>query len=301
MVTCFPRHNEVMAALAVTGSTGELGGRVARRLAERGIEQRVVVSDPARAPKLAGAEVAVASSYGAEEEMRAALAGARTLYFVSGREDADRIEQHLTLVRAAKSAGIERIVYTSFVGAAPDATFTLVRHHWATEQAIRDAGLAFTFMRSSLYLDFMPFFAGPERIIRGPAGEGRFAAVSRDDLADAHAAVLADPERHAGKTYELTGSELLTMTEVAARLTAYTGIEFGFVNESLEQAWESRRPSGAPDWMIEGWVTTYVAIADGSLAVRTDAVEALTGHRPHRLEECLDAHPELLAAIRPES
>jgi NAD(P)H dehydrogenase (quinone) len=290
-----------MAELAITGSTGELGGRVARRLAARGVPQRLIVSDPARAPKLAGAEVAVAASYGAEEEMRAALAGARALYFVSGREDANRLEQHLTLVRAAKSAGIERIVYTSFVGAAPDATFTLVRHHWATEQAIRDAGLEFMFLRSSLYLDFMPFFAGPERLIRGPAGEGRVAAVSRDDLADAHAAVLADPERHSGKTYELTGSELLTMSEVASRLSAYTGLEFRFVNETIEEAWASRRPSGAPEWMIAAWVTTYVAIADGSLAVRTDAIERLTGHRPQTLEECLDAHPELLTAIRPAS
>lgn len=156
-----------MTRLAITGPTGELGGRVARRLAERGTPQRLIVRDASRVPELDGAEVAVASSYGAEEEMRAALEGAETLYFVSGREDRDRLEQHLTVVRAAKNAGVERIVYVSFLGAAPDATFTLARQHWATEEAIREAGLAFTFLRSSSYLDFMPFFAGPEGPIHG--------------------------------------------------------------------------------------------------------------------------------------
>ena len=281
--------------LAITGSTGELGGRVARRLAERGVPQRLIVRDASRAPRLQGAEVAVAPSYAAEKEMRAALAGTETLYLMSGREDPDRLEQHRALVRAAQAAGVARIVYVSFLGAAEDATFTLGRQHWATEQAIRDAGVRFTFLRSSLYLDFMPFFAGPERVIRGPAGDGRFAPVARDDLADAAVAVLLAGVKHDGRTYELTGPDLLTLEEVAARLSAYTGRTFAYQPETIEEAWTSRRPSGAPDWEIEGWISSYLAIADGSLAVRTDAVEQLAGHPPQTLEQCLSAHPELLS------
>jgi NAD(P)H dehydrogenase (quinone) len=68
--------------IAVTGATGYVGGRVARLLAERGVAQRLVVRDPARAPELAGAEVRAASRYGARDEMRAALAGAATLFLV---------------------------------------------------------------------------------------------------------------------------------------------------------------------------------------------------------------------------
>ncbi len=286
-----------MAALAVTGSTGELGGRVAQRLADRAVSQRLIVRDPDRAPKLDGADTAVASSYGAEEEMRAALEGVETLYFVSGREDADRLEQHRGMVRAAAAAGVARVVYVSFAGATPDHTFTLGRQHRATEQAIQDAGLGFTFLRSQLYLDFMPFFAGPDRVIRGPAGDGRFAPISRDDLADAAVAVLTANGEHDGSTYELTGPELVTLSDVAERLGAYTGKEFRYVAETIEEAWESRRPSGAPDWEIEGWVTSYVAIADGSLEILTEDVERLTGHSPQTLEQCLVAHPELLDQI----
>lgn len=284
--------------LAVTGSTGELGGRVARRLAAAGLPQLLVVRDRARAPALDGAEVRVAAGYHDRDSMAAALAGATTLYFVSGEEARDRLEQHRTVVEAAADAGVERIIYTSVVAAAPDATFTLARHHHGTEEAIRERGLAFTFLRSDLYLDFMPFFAGPEGVIRGPAADGRFAPVSRDDLADAAAAVLASDGTHDGQTYELTGPELLNLGEVAARLSAFTGREITYVAETEEEAWESRRPSGAPDWEIEGWVSSYLAIGAGELEVLTDHVERLAGHPPQRLEELLRAHPEALEHLR---
>jgi NAD(P)H dehydrogenase (quinone) len=45
-----------MAPLGITGSTGNLGGRVARLLADAGTEQRLLCRDPSRAPSLAGAE-----------------------------------------------------------------------------------------------------------------------------------------------------------------------------------------------------------------------------------------------------
>lgn len=283
------------ATLALTGSTGGLGARVAARLAGLGLSQRLIVREPARAPVHEGVELAVASSYGAAAEMRDALTGVQTLYFVPGREAPERVGEHRIAIDSAKAAGVERIVYVSFLGAGPEATFTFARDHWATEEAIRASGLAFTFLRSSLYLDFMPVFAGPERVIRGPAGEGRLAPVARDDLADAAVAVLTADGAHDGKSYELTGPELLTMAEVVARLSAYTGQDWAYLPQTLEEAWESRCDLGAPDFVLEGMISSYLAIADGSLEVRTDAVAELTGHAPLTLEQCFDASPELLA------
>ena len=66
----------------------------------------------------------------------------------------------------------QRIVYTSFLGAGPDATFTFARDHFATEQLIRESGLAYTFLRNSQYLDFVPLLVGEDGVIRGPAGDG---------------------------------------------------------------------------------------------------------------------------------
>lgn len=121
------------------------------------------------------------------------------------------------MVRAAAAAGVQRIVYLSFVGAAPDCTFTFGRDHWYTEQAIRESGLDFTFLRDNQYQDIIPHFADADGVIAGPAGDGKVAAVTRADVADC-----------AGE--------------------------------------------------VDGWVSTYTAIAQGDLAQVSDAVPSLTGH-----------------------
>jgi NAD(P)H dehydrogenase (quinone) len=289
-----------MADLAVTGSTGAVGGRVAGVLADLGVEQRLIVRDAARAPKLDGAEVReVPGGYADPAGFREALAGVGTLFLVSAEEAPDRVAQHRNVVEAAAAAGVEGIVYTSFLGASADSTFLLGRNHWATEEAIRGSGVGFTFLRDSFYMDFIPYFAGPDRVFRGPAGSGRLSPVSRDDVAAIAVQVLSTPGAHEGKVYGLTGPELFTLIEAAERLTAYTGEPYSYVEETIEEAWESRRPSGAPDWMIEGWISTYTAIAEGSLDQLSGDVEALTGRVPLSLEQTLDAHPALLAGDLP--
>ena len=279
--------------LAVTGSTGEIGGRVVSRLAGRGIPQRLIVRDPARAPSFKECVPAAASDYGDADGMRQALQGVRTLFLVSAREHPDRLRQHLTAVDAARDAGVERIVYLSFLAAAPDATFTLARQHFATEEHIRGSGMRFTFLRSSLYADFVPYFTGADGVIRGPAGSGRVAWVARDDIADVAVAVLLGVAGHAGQTYDMTGPRAISMEETADILGNVVGRPIRYHEETLDEARSSRAPTGAPDWEIEGWVTSYAAIATGEMDVVSDAVERVAGHPPQALEPFLRAHPDL--------
>lgn len=272
------------APIVVTGATGRLGGRVAQRLAELGVAQRLLVRDPGRAPRLTGAEV-VQATYADGGAVRAALAGAHTVLMVSAAETPDRVAQHRTFVDAAAAAGVEHLVYTSFYGAAPDATFTLARDHWATEEHIRASGLRSTFLRDSLYADFLPLMVGEDGVLRGPAGDGAVAAVGQDDIADAAVAVLRDPAPHAGATYDLTGPEALTLDEVATRLSAALGRSIRYHAETVPEAYASRAAYGAPDWQLDAWVSTYLAIADGSLAGVSTAIADLTGHPARSLEQ----------------
>jgi NAD(P)H dehydrogenase (quinone) len=278
--------------LAITGSTGEIGGRVAARLAGRGIQQRLVVRDASRAPSLPGAAVVTASGYGDAAQMRAALEGADALFLVSGSESQDRTRQHFTAVDAALDAGVQRIVYLSFLAAAPDATFTFARDHFATEEHVRASGMRFTFLRSSLYADFVPYFTGADGVIRGPAGDGRVAWVSRDDIADVVVATLLGNDRD-GTTYDMTGPVAITMAETARILGGVTGRSIAYHQETLEEARASRAPSGAPAWEIEGWVTTYAAVATGELDIVSDTVQRIAGHPSAALDPFLRAHPEL--------
>jgi NAD(P)H dehydrogenase (quinone) len=298
-----------MTTLAITGATGGLGSRVARRLADRGVAQRLIVRDPGRAPELPAAEVSVAE-YGDGDAMRAALSGVQTLLLVSATETEDRIARHLSAVDAAVAAGVGRIVYISFVGAAPDATFTLARHHWRTEQHIRWTGIAFTFLRDNLYQDVLPYFAGPDGVIRGPAGDGRVGFVARDDIADAAVAVLLGGSDEAtlasaspggrldGHTYDLTGPQALTFYDVASALSRASGREVTYHAETLEEAYQSRARYDAPDWMVEGWVTSYAAAATGELDVVTDDIARLSGHPAQTFAEFLQRNPGAVEHVR---
>jgi uncharacterized protein YbjT (DUF2867 family) len=280
-----------MSLVAVTGATGAIGGRVARSLAAHGADLRLVVRDPSRAPSLGG-DVRQAS-YDDRTALRTALAGAHTLFFVSAAEDADRVALHKNVADAAVDAGVERIVYLSFLNAAENSTFTFARDHWATEQHIRHSGLRHTFLRDATYADFVPGLAGPDRVIRGPAGDGAFTPVAQDDVAAAASAVLLS-DRYDGDTLDLTGPERLTMTDVAAILTEATGKPVRYEEETVEEAYASRASYGAAPFEVEGWVSTYTAIATGELDVLSPAVRMVTGREPVSLRQLLAARPELV-------
>jgi NAD(P)H dehydrogenase (quinone) len=283
-------EESTQTGFAITGATGAVGGRISSRLAELGHGQRLIVREAGRAPDLPGAEVAEAT-YEDPEAMRRALAGVHTFFMVSGSEAFDRVHQHIAAVDAAVAAGVERIVYLSFVGAAPDATFTFARDHWRTEEHIRSTDLRHTFLRDNMYLDYLPALAGTDGVIRGPAGDGRVGAVARDDIAESVVAILLG-EGHDGRTYDVTGPEAITLHEAAEELSRVTGRTITYYAETLEEAYASRASYGAPEWEVEGWVTSYSAIATGEMNVVSDTVSKLTGHAPMTLADFLERHPE---------
>lgn len=241
--------------------------------------------------------VAPAAAYGDASALRAALDGADILFFVSGSEAADRQMLHERTVDAAVAAGVLRIVYVSFLRASPEATFTFARDHWHTEEHIRATGIGFTFLRDSLYQDILPYFVGEDGLIRGPAGEGQFGAVCRDDIADVSAEVLVE-RGHDDMTYDLTGPEPLTMAEAAQALSRASGREVGYRAETLEEAYRSRAGHGAEQWQVDGWVTSYAAVGTGELDVVTDHVEKIAGHPATGFEEFLGRNPEVLDHLR---
>ena len=271
--------------IAITGVTGKIGGAVAAELQDRASQLRLLVRDAKRAPQLKG-QIAV-THYADADATRKALAGVDVLFMVSAGESPERVRQHQVFVDSAAAAGVQHIVYTSFLGAGPDETFTLARDHWHTEQHIRTSGMSWTFLRDSFYMDFFPDVVDESDEIRGPAGDGRVGAVARRDVARSAIAVLRDPSRHAGVTYDLTGPEALTLAEIAQIIGEAWGRRVTYRRETLEEAYASRAGYGAPDWEVDAWVSTYTAIASGEMDVVSDSVRELTGKVPLSLAELL--------------
>lgn len=287
-----------MSVIAVTGSTGVVGGAVARGLAAAGQPIRLVVRDASRAPQLPGVEIATAT-YG-DAAMQVALIGVQTLFLVSATEDPKRVALHTATVDAAVAAGVERIVYLSFYDAGPDSTFTFARDHWHTEQHIRGSGVSLVFLQDNFYLDVLPYMISDEGVVAGPAGNGRIAGVARDDVADVAVTVLLDPSAHDGRTYELTGPQSISLAEMAGAVSAASGRPLRYHHETIDEAYASRAHYGAPRFEVDGWVSTYVAIAKGELERVTEDVPRLTGHPATSFDEVLIEHPESYAHLLSE-
>lgn len=283
------------ADIAITGATGALGRRVLRQLADRGVAQRAVVRDPKRLPDLEGVEV-TGAELADEAALTRAFRGIRTLFLVSAGESPDRQQLHEVPVRAAAAAGVHRIVYTSFLGASPQATFPYARDHAHTEQVIGEAGLALTALRNTMYADIVPHLVGDDGVVRGPAGRGRVAWVAREDIARLAVEVLLD-EGHADRTYDVTGAEPIDLHETARRLAEVTGRPIRYEDETLDEARASR--AGNPDWLIDGWIGSYLAIATGESGVTSHTIEAVTGRRPWTFAEFLAAEPASWRHLRP--
>jgi NAD(P)H dehydrogenase (quinone) len=308
--------------IAVTGATGELGGRVAARLAGLGLNQRLIVRNSERAPHFSRAEIAQASSYSDGAAMRRAFKGIERVFLVSARDRFgvahicaknklpppfyDRLQQHMTAVDAAAAAGVKHIVYLSILNAAPDATFILSHDHFSTEEYIRASGVPFTFLRVSLYTDNVPQSVSSDDVIRAPAGEGRAAWVTRDDIADVGVKVLAGTG-HSGRTYNVTGPEALTMAETADILSAAVKRKIVYQAQTPHEARTTRSTSrleqyeaerrmltgkGLDEYEVEVFVTHFLQIAAGELAEVSDAVPDLTGHPAQSLAQYLHQHPE---------
>ncbi|WP_072690853.1 NAD(P)H-binding protein [Rhodococcus marinonascens] len=277
--------------IAVTGATGSIGGKVLERLGG-GAGIRLIGRNTQRLEPLAehfDSAFAVAT-YADETAMTAALDGVRLLFLVSGQVSATRREEHAAVIDAACAAGVDRIVYLSFLDAVPDCTFTFGRDHYFAEQHIRQSGLKFTFLQDSWYQSMIPMMVDDQGVIRGPAGDGRVSAVAPDDVADAVAAVLTTGNGdHDGATYRLTGPEAFTLADAAETMTTVTGRSVRFENETLDEAYASRAHHGAPDFEVAGWVTSYAAIAAGELSPVTGDVETLIGRPPQAFADYLES------------
>jgi uncharacterized protein YbjT (DUF2867 family) len=217
-----------------------------------------------------------------------------TLLLVSGHEDPDRISLHRKAIEGARLAGVERIVYTSFMGAAPNATFPYARDHSATELAIREAGIRLTSMRNSLYADVAPRFVGADGVIRAPAGHGRLAWVARADVARLAAVLLVEPG-HEGQIYDVSGPHAIDLHETARILTKVTRRAITYHAETTDEARASR--AGHPDWLVEGWIGSYLMLNTGEGSVTSHTIEHLTGRRPMTLPEFLAAEPSSFAHL----
>lgn len=266
-------------SIVVTAATGHLGNLVIDELLQR-VPADQVVAVARNAEKAApiadrGVEVRIAD-YNDPAALSKAFGAGDTVLLISGLEP-NRLDQHKAIIAIAKDAGVARIAYTSVLGG-PEADFDLAADHRATEQAILDSGLPYTFLRNGWYNEV---YTGQIAVqlangVVGSAGDGRIASAARRDYAAAAAVVLTG-DGHEKTAYELNGDTAWTLTEYAAELAKQSGKDVAYSNLSAEDHVRVLVGAGLPEPLARMFAGVDAAIARGLLAGRGSDLARLIG------------------------
>ena len=276
-----------MPKIAVTGVTGNLGGMVSRLCKKNGIEVRNLARNVEKAEKLGFSNV-FKSSYDKSEDTVKSLEGIEVLFMVSGSENPNRVQQHKDFIDAAKIAGVSHVIYLSFYNASKNSIFTLGRDHYATEEYIKENGFKYTFLRDNFYADFFVDLCKEYGEIKGPAGNGKVSAVVRSDVSEVAAKILENPGKWENQTLNMTGPEELSMDEIVKAVSKYFGKEIKYIEETVEEAYESRKIWKAEQWEYDSWVSTYTAIAENEQSGISNDIEKVLGRKATSLVEYLE-------------
>lgn len=284
--------------ILVAGATGNLGREVMKHLTGYGADHEVGVlaRDPAKAEVYArlGIPVRIAD-YDQPETLAQAFAGVSKLLLISTMS-MDRAEQQKRVVDAAVAAGVGHIVYTGL--AIRDIETSGVRDlmisHFETEDHIRASGVAWTFLRNTMYAEALPVIVGApaaEGVIILSGGEGQVPYASRAEMGEAAANVLLQTG-HEGRTYQITGAQAWSYDEVAMALTAAKGRNFIYQDIAPAIHRKVLTSLGLPPFLIDLTIGTVKDIRDGQYDIESDDLQRLLGRAPTPL-------PALLAGLFP--
>lgn len=287
-----------MKTILVTGATGALGGKAIDVLLQKTEAASIKAlvrntsSEEAKALAAKGVELRV-GNYDDVSSLEAAFTGVNKLYFVSASEMEKRVHQHKNVLAAAKFAGVEHVVYTSFerkneTQSSP--IYMVSEAHLVTEKMLKEEGFTYTILRHNLYMDMLPMFIGENVQETGtiylPAGDGKVGAVLRQEMAEAGVAVLLG-EGHEGKEYDITGSEAISFAEIAAIITEFTGKEIKYVSPGVDEFTSTLQQAGVPGEVIGISAGFAAAIAQGELDQTSNDMETLIGRTPTPVRDFL--------------
>ena len=301
-----------MGKIIVTGASGQFGHAAATMLLEQvPAEDLVFLSrTPENLADLAesGAHVRRAD-FDDPSTLAAAMEGGERMLLISTVRVGSRVAQHTAAVEAAKAQGVRHVVYTSLLGVrTPGNPSVEGFDHIATERMIEQSGLAWTFLRDSLYSDAVATAMAIPALQSGHkpenAGDGRVPVVSRNDCVATAVGVLTQ-EGHADKAYDVTGPELWTLPAAMALVSQMAGKPIAVErvdDEGMFAYFDSlgvpRRasdivPDGPIPWASEGMVTFGQSIREGFMDVASDDVERITGRPPRSLRSVLEQYQHL--------
>jgi (4-alkanoyl-5-oxo-2,5-dihydrofuran-3-yl)methyl phosphate reductase len=265
--------------IVVTGATGTVGSEVVKLLVAAGEKVRAITRDPSKARFDSKVEV-VAGDLGKPETLEKAMAGADRVFALSGGPELGIHD--LNVATAAKKAGARHAVKLSVLGAGGPARNQITEWHEAGEKAIRESGLAWTFVRPGGFmsnsLNWVGSVKGMGKVF-APYGDGKTSPIHPRDIAAVAVKALTS-SGHEGKSYPLTGGEALSTAEQVRLLSEAVGKPIQYVATSDDAARDGMLKAGLPPALVDSLIVFAGIVRSGRAAEVLPTVEQVLGRKP---------------------
>jgi uncharacterized protein YbjT (DUF2867 family) len=276
--------------ILVTGATGNVGAELVRALVDAGEEVRALIRSDGGDSRLPTGVDGFVGDLNRPETVAPGLEGVRAAHLLSGYADMPG------LLAEIRRAGVERVTLQSS-SAVPggDMGNAVARYHILSEKAVRESGVAWTFLQPNSFMSNTLEWASQLRdgdVVRAPFPEVRVATIDPRDVAAVAAEALLSGE-HDGRTYRLSGPESLLPADRLAILARVLGRDLRFEGQSNEEA-RREMSDRMPAEYVDAFFSFFV---DGTLdeSEVLSTVEQVIGRAPRTFEEWAHTHSEAFA------
>ncbi|MFJ3896274.1 MULTISPECIES: SDR family oxidoreductase [unclassified Streptomyces] len=275
--------------IVVTGATGNIGRPLTRALVAAGQEVTAVSRHPATVPD--GARHVVAD-LARPAGLAPALAGAKALFLLLSGDLHAPGSRPADIIRAADAAGVRRVVLLSTQGVSTrpfGATRVAMR---GLEDVLRDSGLEWTVLRPGGFASNALWWSESvraRRVVAAPFGDVGVPVIDPTDIAEVAAAGLMT-DQHTGRTYELTGPEVITPRAQTEAIATALGAPVHFHDLTRAEA-KSAMSQAMPPELAEDTLAILGAPTPAELRVSPD-VERVLGRAPRTFAEWAERHVE---------
>ncbi|WBO24422.1 SDR family oxidoreductase [Sphingomonas abietis] len=294
-----------MGKILVTAASGHLGRKTLQHLLKRQPASDLVglARDPEKAADLAAQGIEIRKGdYSDYDSLLNAFAGVEKVMLISCAPFTDRNTQHYNVITAARQAGVRHIAYTAIIrreGSDFNLSQTTGPDIFA-EHTLMASGLIYTIVRQPAFLETFQFQFGDnvyEKGLRVPAGDGKQAPASREDIGEAQAVVLTE-EGHDNRIYSLTGDPAVSYADVAQILSDTRGTPVPLIPVTDEEYIANYVAEGLPE-PVARFALEWVHGANlGEWGELTGDLERLIGRKPMTTVEFLrDNYPTVVASV----
>lgn len=278
--------------ILIIGATGKTGASVVSHLLKKGCSLRALIRNPEKEAALTDAGVDVVVGEVADSAaLEKAMQGVKKVFLLLPNSF-DQLELEKKVVDAAVKVGVELFVKQSSQESVEGTDKPIPLNHLASEAYVKASGLNWVMIRPTFFTQMLltcaPGIKAADKLIF-PMGLGKVAATDARDVGEVVANVLTQ-SGHENKSYDLTGPEILTFSEIADIFTQVLGRQITYVDQPMEDFYALLAKFVPDKWRVNAVCEEIRSLAEGTSEHTTDTMSVLLGREPSSVKQFIEQH-----------